>query len=119
MMRFEKISFKNKTKINMFDGGINVGSIDLYYYKSDNLTWIGNFEIKKQFRGQGLGTKLFNYALQKGANALCVKPDNKVAIHMYKTSGFKKVGQNKDMDIMLHKSAKPSESFLKNLAKTK
>ena len=118
-MRFEEISLKNKSKINMFDGDTKVGTIDLYYYKSDNLTWVGNFEIKKQFRGQGLGKKLFKYALNKGANALCVKPDNRVAIHLYKSNGFKKVGQNEGLDIMIHQSAKPSESFLRNLAKTK
>lgn len=36
----------------MFDGDTKVGTIDLYYYKSDNLTWVGNFEIKNNSEGK-------------------------------------------------------------------
>ena len=55
----------NKTNINMYNGYTYLGTVDLYKYSSDNLTWVGNLEIEPQFRGQGLGRTLFDYCLKK------------------------------------------------------
>lgn len=117
-IKFEEEQKGNKTNINMYNGYTYLGTVDLYKYSSDNLTWVGNLEIKPQFRGQGLGRTLFDYCLKKGANALCVAPDNTVAVNLYKSSGFECVGHNEGLDIYILNSAKPSQSFWHNLSKT-
>lgn len=117
-IKFEEEQKGNKTNINMYNGYTYLGTVDLYKYSSDNLTWVGNLEIEPQFRGQGLGRTLFDYCLKKGANALCVAPDNTVAVNLYKSSGFECVGHNEGLDIYILNSAKPSQSFWDNLSKT-
>ena len=83
-----------------------------------NLFLWKNFQSISLIRGQGLGRTLFDYCLKKGANALCVAPDNTVAVNLYKSSGFECVGHNEGLDIYILNSAKPSQSFWDNLSKT-
>lgn len=64
-IKFEEEQKGNKTNINMYNGSTYLGTVDLYKYLSDNLTWVGNLEIEPQFRGQGLGRTLFDYCLKK------------------------------------------------------
>lgn len=117
-IKFEEEQEGNKMNINMYKGSTYLGTVDLYKCSSDNLKWVGNLEIEPQFRGQGLGRTLFDYCLKKGANALCVAPDNTVAVNLYKSSGFEYIGHNEGLDIYILNSAKPSQSFLDNLLKT-
>ncbi len=67
-----------------------------YYLIYDRLE-IANFNVLEEYQGQGIGTKLLDYLIQKYPLSLTleVKCDNTKAIHLYEKKGFKKVAIRK------------------------
>ena len=43
-IKFEEEQEGNKTNINMYNGYTYLGTVDLYKYSSDNLTWVNVIE---------------------------------------------------------------------------
>lgn len=88
-----------------------VGKVDLIPIKEDNLIWIANLFVAKDYRHQGIGTQLVKLMITHGGNALTVKTDNQKAINLYKKNGFKVVARNGEYYIMFYKTAIPSKKF--------
>lgn len=68
----------------------------IVFWVSDNTT-ILNFGVKKELRGQGIGSQLFDEVLKhkEGIISLEVRVSNLGAINFYKTRGFKETGIRK------------------------
>lgn len=79
-------------------------AVDIIFYNSDNekvgeasvssidtdSPYAYNIEVYSKFRGQHYGHSIMNYIMKKYKVAeLSVKPDNKVAINLYKKHGFR------------------------------
>lgn len=88
-----------------------VGKVDLIPIKEDNLIWIANLFVAKDYRHQGIGTQLVKLMITHGGNALTVKTDNQKAINLYKKNGFKVVARNGEYYIMFYKTAIPSKKI--------
>ncbi len=82
--------------------GKNVGIIELGIYEDkykEDMTGIGeirSFHIKKEFQGQGIGSKVIEFAKnelkERGYKTIClwVKKQNHKAIKFYEKFGFKR-----------------------------
>lgn len=55
----------------------------------DGYRWIQGLAVAKPFQNQGYGKMLMQMALDLGATHLSVQKNNKEAIHLYLTNGFK------------------------------
>ena len=54
------------------------------------IPYLYDLEVYSRFRGQGYGNSIMNYIMRNyRVTQLCVEPDNKAAIHLYKKFGFK------------------------------
>ena len=116
----DESNYKKGTVYLLLDRNKNfVATVCIMPYKEDNLKWLVNLFVSEKYRKKGLGQQLVDMVLEKGADALAVNVDNKVAINLYEKNGFKTVVRNGDMYVMLHKSAKPSESFKKSVREIK
>lgn len=81
------------TTLILKDGETEVGTAMLRDYL-DGEIFLTNFEVYPEFRGKGLGTKLFNELVNEhGVNSLTVAIDNDKAKHIYDKAGFKVVGE--------------------------
>ena len=90
-----------------------IGTVGLYNETSDpeKLVWLGWYCVKKSYRGQGIGKRLFIFARNKAKKRgnkilrLYTSPKNKIANKMYDNIGFKvvKVIGSNTKDILFHK----------------
>lgn len=69
--------------------------------KDDKIHFITGIEVTKAYQGYGLGNQVLEFAIKRGANQLSVMKDNKVAIKMYQSHGFRIVNDlNSKMYLM-------------------
>ena len=93
------ISFCRKTRegeivIDTFNDKL-IGSI--FVIDKGDQKLMGGLYVDEDYRGQGIGEKLFDDAVNKyHGNTLGVYEDNKVAIRLYKKYGFKVTEKKKD-----------------------
>ena len=82
-------------KVTFYDNGKYIGEASVSDdYDGDKLCFIYNVEVKKELRGQGYGTKIMKYMIEKyHVKSLQVEQDNNVAIHLYKKLGFRETGK--------------------------
>lgn len=96
------INSKDYTVYIISSDGKNVGIIELGIYEDkykEDMTGIGeirSFHIKKEFQGQGIGSKVIEFAKnelkERGYKTIClwVKKQNHKAIKFYEKFGFKR-----------------------------
>ena len=76
-----------------------IGNIS-YEIKDNNHAYLSGLGIDKKSQGLGIGRKIITMVLEelKGVKevSLVVHPDNIVAISLYKSFGFKQVGEKKE-----------------------
>ena len=96
--KVEKIGDSDsQLKLTFFDGDKKIGKASVCddYYGS-KLSFMYNVEVNSSLRGQGYGTKIVQYMIDKyNVKYLNVAKDNKIAQNLYKKFGFKIVGNVK------------------------
>lgn len=55
----------------------------------DGYKWISGIDVAFKYRGCGLGNEMIDYAIENGVDALNVQYDNKIALKLYLSKGFK------------------------------
>lgn len=96
------------------------GIISVKSNKSESRNDIGGFRVFDNYKGHGIGEKLFKYAVEKlNGNRLGVYKDNEVAINLYKKYGFVQTGEKKysdgDVVIFMERKSSTNESSVDNL----
>lgn len=106
----------NTNGIAYVDDTSVVGIVNLETKENDEV-WIQALEVQKDHRRSGLGSKLLKWAINQGkAEFLSVRKQNKVAIEMYKKSGFHTYQETKSQYYMTTKDSKEfKESSLDDL----
>lgn len=95
-------------KLDFYIDGVKIGTTNISGIGT-NMPFMYNFEVKKEFRNQGLGSAILEYCIKKyKVNDLSVSPSNKGAISLYKKHGFKKrfdykEGKNTYTYMQIHK----------------
>jgi len=88
---------KNYNGKAFYDGDALVGYVNV---NKDNNT-IQAMEVSKEYQGTGLGSQILNFAIKNlNATNLTVNKKNKVAINMYKKSGFESYDETEYMWFM-------------------
>ena len=91
----DKISSEG-IKLDFYIDGVKIGTTNISGIRT-NMPFMYDFEVKKEFRNQGLGSAILEYCIKKyKVNDLSVSPSNKNAISLYKKHGFKKRFDYKD-----------------------
>lgn len=76
-------------KVDFYDGDKHIGEGSVCGIKDDN-AFLYDFEVYPEFRGKGYSKEMLQYLIdQYDLKQLFVKPDNTVAINLYKKYGFK------------------------------
>ena len=76
-------------KVNFYDGDKHIGEGSVCGIKDDN-AFLYDFEVYPEFRGKGYSKEMLQYLIdQYDLKQLFVKPDNTIAINLYKKYGFK------------------------------
>lgn len=81
-------------------GGDTVGYIGMHCAADE--CYIANVGVAESFRGQGIGTSLVNYAIERAREmkmsfiSLEVRPSNTTAVGIYERFGFERVGLRKN-----------------------
>lgn len=101
----KKIKEKTRVELILDIGGEVCGIAAIWLADSEVKKHIGELGIslKKTARGKGLGEKLLKKIIERAAKELKIKivtlyvySNNKIAINLYKKTGFKKLGTIKD-----------------------
>ena len=75
-------------KVDFYDGDNHIGEGSVCGIKDDN-AFLYDFEVYPEFRGKGYSKEMLQYLIdQYDLKQLFVKPDNNVAINLYKKYGF-------------------------------
>lgn len=75
--------------LSFYDGNNKIGIVSISGIDT-NEPFIYNLEVFKEYRGKGYSKEIMKYIIDKyNANCLSVRPDNKIAINLYKKFGFK------------------------------
>lgn len=76
-------------KVDFYDGDKHIGEGSVCGIKDDN-AFLYDFEVYPEFRGKGYSKEMLQYLIdQYDLKQLFVKPDNTIAINLYKKYGFK------------------------------
>ena len=82
----DKISSEG-IKLDFYIDGVKIGTTNISGIRT-NMPFMYDFEVKKEFRNQGLGSAILEYCIKKyKVNDLSVSPSNKGAISLYKKHG--------------------------------
>lgn len=75
-------------KVDFYDGDAHIGEGSVCGIKDDN-AFLYDFEVYPEFRGKGYSKEMLQYLIdQYDLKQLFVKPDNTIAINLYKKYGF-------------------------------
>ena len=75
-------------KVDFYDGDYHIGEGSVCGIKDDN-AFLYDFEVYPKYRGMGYSKEMLQYLIdQYDLKQLFVKPDNNIAINLYKKYGF-------------------------------
>lgn len=80
----------NGIEVAFYDKGTCIGQAGAVAYKRKPNSFLFNLEVKEEYCGQGYGTAIVAYMIEKyDVRYLYVEKNNEVAIRLYKKFGFK------------------------------
>ena len=104
--RLRHIRITNKTKGFIWTEGSDVVAIVNVEEKDDDTKWIQALEVFGKCKGKGLSKQVLDVAVkQLGATRLSVAKNNDIALHVYKSYGFKIDKTTDSMYFMVIKSS--------------